>query len=552
MTKRIFRSTFLAVAVVLVASIVIIMGVMYDYFSGVQWSQLDAETELASSGVETGGIDYLNDLNLRDYRVTWIDSNGTVIFDNQANAGEMENHSDRTEVREALRTGAGKSTRYSSTLSEKTFYRAVRLSDGTVLRVSATQYSVFTILLGMLPPILGVVAVALILSAVISRRLSKNIVEPINKIDFDHPLDNEAYEELAPFLSRIERQHRQIESQMKDLEHMQEEFLAVTESMNEGLILLNEKGIVLSINKAARKLFSAEGSCVGKDILTIEWSLDVQRLLEKAVSGSHGEIMLERDGREYQLDASPVMTGGGKVSGAVLLSFDVTEKAFSERQRREFSANVSHELKTPLHSIMGSAELLENGLVKKEDVPHFIGTIRREAARLVTLIDDIIRLSQLDEGADMQRENVDLLAMSKEVAGDLKSAADAAGVTVSVDGDPGVISGVRRLLQEIVFNLCENAIKYNVRDGRVNIHVEDGKERVSLTVSDTGIGVSQEHQDRIFERFYRVDKSHSRETGGTGLGLSIVKHAVQYHNGKIKIKSRMGEGTEIKIEFPKY
>ena len=549
MTKRIFRATLLVGVAVLIASLALVMGVLYSYFGRVQESQLRDELSLAAVGVEKNGTDYLRALQSRQYRITWVRANGTVVYDTQADAETMENHAQRQEIQQALAAGEGESSRYSSTLLQKTVYYAQRLPDGTVLRLSAVRVTAGVLVLNMLQPILLVLAAALILSGVLAGRLARRITEPLNRLDLEHPLENDTYEELAPLLRRMEHQRRQIDRQMGELRQRSEEFDQITGSMNEGLVLLDEAGAILSINPAARRLLDADGDCVGQDFLTVDRDVTMSDALRQAAEQGHSEFRGERNGREYQFDVTRIQTEG-RTAGTVLLVFDVTERAFAERNRREFTANVSHELKTPLQGIIGSAELLENGMVKQEDVPRFVGHIRAEAQRLVTLIGDIIRLSQLDEGEPMPTEPVELLAVAREAAENLRSAAEARNVTVEVTGTPATVSGVRRLLYEIVLNLCDNAIKYNTEGGRVEVEVVQDGGTAAVTVRDTGIGIPPEHQSRVFERFYRVDKSHSKASGGTGLGLSIVKHAVQYHHGVIQLKSEVGKGTEIRVTFP--
>ena len=549
MTKRIFRATLLVGVAVLIASLALVMGVLYSYFGRVQESQLRDELSLAAVGVEKNGTDYLAELHSDQYRITWLRADGVVIYDTQADAETMENHAQRQEVRQALATGEGESSRYSSTLLQKTVYYARLLPDGTVLRLSAVRVTAGVLILNMLQPILLVLAAALILSGVLAGRLARRITEPLNRLDLEHPLENDTYEELAPLLRRMEHQRRQIDQQMGELRQRSEEFDQITGSMNEGLLLLDEAGTILSINPAARRLLDADGDCVGQDFLTVDRDVTMSDALRQAAEQGHSEFRGERNGREYQFDVTRIQTEG-RTAGTVLLVFDVTERAFAERNRREFTANVSHELKTPLQGIIGSAELLENGMVKQEYVPRFVGHIRAEAQRLVTLIGDIIRLSQLDEGEPMPTESVELLAVAREAAENLRSAAEAKRVTVDVTGQPASVSGVRRLLYEIVFNLCDNAIKYNTDGGRVEVEVACEGGTAAVTVRDTGIGIPPEHQSRVFERFYRVDKSHSKASGGTGLGLSIVKHAVQYHHGAIQLKSEVGKGTEIRVTFP--
>ena len=549
MTRKIFLSIMAAAAVVLLCSVLIIMGCLYDYFGGVQERQLEDELALAQTGVECSGKTYLKALEGESYRLTWIAPSGEVLFDSQADESSMENHAQREEVRQALETGEGQSSRYSSTLLEKTIYYAKRLTDGSVLRISISRATAGVLVMGMLQPMLVVLAAALILALVLAKRISARIVAPLNRLDLEKPLENDTYEEISPLLTRINQQRRQIDAQLRTLQQKKDEFDQITASMNESLVLMNEKGTVLSINPAARKLFHAEPDCVGQDFLTVERSHEISCAIRRALEEGHAELRVERGGHEYQLDISRIESEG-TVIGAVLLAFDVTEQAFAERNRREFTANVSHELKTPLQSIMGSAELIENGLVKQEDMPRFVGHIRTEAARLVTLIEDIIRLSQLDEGGELPFEPVDLKKLAEEASASLASAAAEKQVTIRVHGDDRQITTVRRLASEIIYNLCDNAVKYNREGGSVDVTIDGTAHGAVVTVQDTGIGIPPEHQSRVFERFYRVDKSHSRQSGGTGLGLSIVKHAVQYLGGRIELESQPGKGTTMRVHFP--
>ncbi len=549
MTKKIFRSIVLAAGSVLLASMVIIMGCLYGYFGGVQEAQLRDELGLAAVLTQDNGEAGLRQVDTRQFRLTWIAADGTVLYDTDADAETLENHAARAEVQQAMKDGEGESVRYSTTLLEKTMYCAKLLDDGTVLRISRSQATVGVLLLGMLQPFLVVLLAALLLAAVFAKRLSRRIVEPLNQLDLEHPLDNDAYDELSPLLGRISRQHQQIAAQMRELKRKTEEFAQITGSLQEGLVLLDERGYVLSINPAAQRLFATDGGCAGKDFLIVDRSREMDATIGQAMSEGHSEMRAERGGRIWQFDISRIDTAGEK-GGAALLAFDITERENAELSRREFTANVSHELKTPLQGIIGSAELIENGMVKEADMPRFIGHIRSEAQRLVTLIGDIIRLSQLDEGDEMPREQVDLLAVANEVQADLRGEAEQKQVRVQVDGGAAQISGVRRLLYEIVFNLCDNAIKYNREGGSVHVAVAGNGNFAAVTVADTGIGVAPEYQERIFERFYRVDKSHSKASGGTGLGLSIVKHAVAYHHGSIDLQSSPGQGTTITVTFP--
>ena len=549
MTGKIFRSIMAAVLAVLLASLVIIAGCFYDYFTAVQENQLIDELSLAADGTSLGGEAYLAGLNSTHYRLTWVAPDGTVLYDTQADAAQMENHAGRDEIRQAMETGSGSGSRYSATLLEKTLYRAVRLDDGSVLRISVSRATIGTLVLGLLQPVLVVLLAALILAAVLAKRISRRIVAPLNRLDLDKPLENDTYEELAPLLTRIHQQRRQIADQLRTLQRRTDEFNQITSNMTEGLVLMNEKGMILSINPAAERLFATDGSCVHQDFLTVERSHDVSRAIHNALENGHSQLRIERGDREYQLDVSRIESDGA-VIGSVLLAFDATEQAFAERSRREFTANVSHELKTPLQSIMGSAELIENGLVKPDDLPRFVGHIRTEAARLVTLIDDIIRLSQLDEGGEMPFETVDLFALAQETAQTLRPAAEARGISIQVSGGPVAMRSVRRLLAETIYNLCDNAVKYNHDGGSVDICVERQANQAVLTVRDTGIGIPPEQQERVFERFYRVDKSHSRQSGGTGLGLSIVKHAVAYLGGRIELESTPDRGTTVRVTLP--
>lgn len=549
MTKKIFKSILIVAGTVLLASIVIIMGCLYEYFSNIQKDKLADELDIAASAVELYGTDYLKNIDSERYRITWIQADGKVIYDTQAGADSMENHADRQEVKQALAEGEGSSSRYSDTLMEKTSYYARLLDDGSVLRVSTTYATAGLLVLGMLQPILVVLIAALVLSGILARRISKRIVEPMNSIDLDRPLENDTYEELSPLLNRINQQHKEIEMQMRYLKQRTDEFTQITESMKEGLILLDNKGNVLSINEAAQNILETDSDCIGQSFLSIERSRNINNAIQSAFEEGHSEIYAQYGSREYQVDISRIESGGETV-GAVLLAFDITEQQNAQRNRREFTANVSHELKTPLQGIIGSAELIENGMVKPEDMPRFIGHIRKEASRLVTLIEDIIRLSQLDEGRQMPSEQVDLFELADEVKSVLEGACEAKNINMKLMGEHVSIDGVKRLLYEIIYNLCDNAVKYNNEGGIADIDISSDEKNAYITVRDSGIGIPQDQQERVFERFYRVDKSHSKESGGTGLGLSIVKHAVSYHNGTVSMKSEPGNGTEIRVALP--
>jgi two-component system phosphate regulon sensor histidine kinase PhoR len=554
--KKIFRSALMIAAAVLLSSLVIILGCLYDYFGTVQASQLKDELRLAAYAVEESGQTYLERLTARDcrytwtpeYRLTWIGSDGSVLFDTDESAENISNHGDRMEVREAFAKGESSCVRYSDTWSETTLYYAKALNDGTVLRISTRQVTVPALLLTMLQPILLVGVLAVILSAVLAGRMAKRIVRPLNSLDLDHPLENDAYEELSPLLRRIQQQRRQINAQMQELRARTDEFEQITGSMKEGLVVLNQKGTILSINPAAQTLFHTDRSCVQKDFVTVDRGHELSQAILTALENGHSKVRIEQNGREIEFDISRIESDSA-VIGTVLLAFDVTEQALAERSRREFTANVSHELKTPLQSIMGSAELLESGLVRQEDVPQFTGTIRKESARLVALVEDIIHLSQLDEGAVLEWELVDLLKTAKDAASVLFDKTREKGIRLSIAGESAQVNGVRGLLYEMIYNLCDNAIKYNVKDGSVEITVSKAGLGAVVTVRDTGIGIPPEYQSRVFERFFRVDKSRSKASGGTGLGLSIVKHIAQYHNAKITLQSELSVGTTVIVTF---
>lgn len=551
MTKRIFR-TILGVAVCMfLASALLFLTVLYDYFSGVQQAHLKTQLMLASQGVSHEGAEYFEDLDLAGYRITWIDTDGGVLYDSVSDPQEMENHFAREEVKQALSEGYGESSRYSSTLTQRYLYSAKRLPDGTVLRLSVTQSSLFVLTLGMLQPICVVFAVALLLSTLLASRLSKKIADPINRLDLDVPLQNHVYEELTPLLRRLDIQQRQIRNQESQLKRKQNEFETLTKGMTEGIVLLDGKGFLLSSNPAADRLFHTDKNVIGKHILSVFPSPALSDLLTRAENGTYAETSLSLETRTYRLTASPVAEDD-VIHGIVLLLLDVTEKESLEKMRREFTANVSHELKTPLHTISGCGELLANGMVKPEDIPAFSNRIYAESQRMIRLVEDIISLSHLDEGAgDLQWEDVDLTALAEKTIASLSLEAEKADVEIKLEGETAVLYGIPQLLGSIVYNLCDNAIKYNQEGGSVMVSVKEEEDALALCVADTGIGIPAEDQSRIFERFYRVDKSHSREIGGTGLGLSIVKHAARLHGAAITVDSTLGKGTTITVRFPK-
>lgn len=551
MTKRIARSICLVSVAILTASLILIMGALYNYFSGVQMKQLGAQAEFVSKAVEVEGTEYLSRLDSNDYRVTWIAADGTVKFDSMAKTGSMENHLEREEIKEALKNGTGQSSRYSTTMTERQLYYARRLPDGTVLRVSCTQYTYLTLALGMSPFIIIVLAVAIVISFVIASRVSKSIVKPLNQLDLSSTKPSEMYPEIAPLSEKIKSQQRQLAAQRDELERKKNEFDAATANLSEGLVLLNASGVILSINKAASELLGISRYSVGKDLMLFNNSYDIQELLLCAGKGEHSEKIMHIGCTDYQFNVSPVVSGG-KAVGAALIIFDITLREKAEQMRREFTANVSHELKTPLQSISGCAELLADGLVKSEDVPKFSEQIYSESKRMIALVNDIIGLSRLDEGSvNTEKSNIDLYRLAAETVKSLSGVAEGAGVSLELQGESSTVFGIEQLLGVIIFNLCDNAIKYNKKGGSVKVTVTDTPSASILDVSDTGIGIPEEQVERVFERFYRVDKSRSKSVGGTGLGLSIVKHAAKLHDADIKLKSKLGVGTSVTVTFPK-
>ncbi len=550
MIHRIFRSILSATVVTLLACLVIITGILYRHSTEEQHTQLGNQLILAVSAVEKNGHAYLDSLKLQDTRVTWIAADGTVVFDSEADASTMENHANREEVKQALSSGAGMSYRQSATLLEETLYLARQLKDGSVLRMSVTSETALSLALGLIQPIILVALIGMFFSGFLARSMARRIVEPFNRLDLDRPMENDTYEELSPLLKRISHQHRQIEQQLAELTCRTEEFSLITEAMKEGLVLLDASRSVLSINPAAQAFFCVEGDFLGRDILLIDRSRKLQDAILEAQEHGHSQSRMMRNGREFQLDITCI-SREKRTEGFVLLAFDVTEQAENERRRREFSAHVSHELKTPLQTIIGSAELLEHGLVTQEDLVRFAGNIRREGLRLVALIDDIIHLSRLEEGMDLPATTFDAKDVLSEVALDFHDAAASRGIALHVDGESVRLHSVRPLLKEIVSNLCDNAIRYNVENGTVSMMLLERDGRLVISVADSGIGIPQDEQERIFERFYRVDKSHSRSTGGTGLGLSIVKHAAQRIGAEISVKSSPGSGSVFSVNIPR-
>ena len=550
MTKRVFRSIFLASLAVLLAAVVLILGALYTYFSDVQAEQLRLQTALVAHALETEGVSYFDDLDTSDRRITWIAADGTVLYDSRSDSGVMENHLEREEVKAALATGSGTSFRYSDTLLERYIYTAQRLSDGTVLRLSAAQNTVPHLVLGVVKPIILVIGIAVALSALLAGQLTKNIVAPLNELNLDDPMSNREYVEIQPLLRRLDSQQVQLRAQSQELRQKQKEFNTVTRSLSEGLVLMNSSGTVLSINPAATRLLEITPNCLGADFGVANRNAAISALVEKTLTGEKAEENVALTDGEYLAAASPVRSDGA-VFGVVLLLFDVTQKQKAEALRREFTANVSHELKTPLHAISGYAELMKDGLVPPEDTRHFGEKIYSEAQRMIDLVEDTLRLSRLDEGAaDMQGAPIDLYETAKSATQELTAPAELKNVSIQLEGTKTVIQGIPQLVSGIVFNLMDNAVKYNKDGGLVIVRLGQEKNQAVLTVTDTGIGISPEHQERVFERFYRVDKSHSKEIGGTGLGLSIVKHAALILGAAIELDSTVGKGTIVTVRFP--
>lgn len=551
MTKKIFKSTVLVSASVLILGIAFVLGILYQYFGKQLDTELAREASYLAYGVEQQGEEYLQHLKNTDSRITYIGEDGTVIYDNEADAAEMENHKDREEFQEALATGAGEAQRMSSTLSEKTVYYAKRLSDNSVLRVSSTQYSAFALVLQLIQPVLCIIFVMLILAGVFASKIAGKIVEPINELDLEKPDENEIYEEVAPLLGKINRQNRQIRTQLEEARRNQEEFSIITENMQEGLLVIDSYTMILSGNSSAWKIFQVDKPGTGRSVYSLDRNEDFRKVIETVLEGKHGSALLHLDNEFVQLIANPVNRDGRTV-GAVLLLMNETEKVQRENLRREFSANVSHELKTPLTSISGFAEIIQDGFVKEEDVKKFAGRIYKEAQRLIQLVEDTIRISQLDEGENpYEWENIDLYTVAKDVCGNLNEAAKKKNVHLYIEGERLICRTVRPILEEILYNLCDNGIKYNKDNGIVTILIKDLGNEVQLSVEDNGIGIPREDRKRVFERFYRVDKSHSKEIGGTGLGLSIVKHGVTFLGGTLKLVSEVDKGTEITVTLPK-
>ena len=553
MKKRIFLTVFATALITVLVSLILLVGVTYRYINEDTRDQLMAQLDYLSQAVDDEGLTYLNQLENNSYRITWIAADGAVLFDNRSNISRMENHADRQEFIDAKAHGVSEIERESETMTTRLMYVAEELSDGSVLRIATNDISVGGVAWMLAVPSVLLILCISLLAWFVARKLSRALVEPLNTLDLDHPLAGEAYDELVPLLSRIEQQHREIADQRVQLGQQRNEFQTVIDNIREGLVLLNQSGRILLINRSGRNLMKAmaeeDDLAAGEEIITSRNSV-VDRLLDKAYDGKTSSATIIINSRSYEIHASPVESDEG-IHGAVLFYVDVTEKVEAEQLRREFSANVSHELKTPLHSISGCAELMLSGIVKEEDKPRFLKQIYDEAQHMVSLIENIIKISRLDEEADaLPVDKVDLYEIAQTVIEQLGNKAASRGIVMDLSGTHVTIKGVKTLLYEMIYNLCDNAIKYNVDDGAISVSVKKTKDAAVVKVKDTGVGISEDQQERIFERFYRVDKSHSRASGGTGLGLSIVKHAAIWHNATIKVKSKLGKGTTFIVRFP--
>ncbi|MBS7316038.1 MAG: PAS domain S-box protein [Clostridiaceae bacterium] len=548
MTKKIFYGIFVASVLTFAACLVLILGVLYNYFDKQLIEDLHTQGHMIAAAVETGSGACLEELGTLDNRLTWVGPDGEVLYDNQADSSAMENHLDREEIAEAMESGQGESERYSETLSQKTVYYAIRLADNSVIRLADTRSTVWNLLFGMIQPLLMILTIAIILSAVLASRISKSIVRPINAINLEAPDVEGNYDEISPLLLKINRQNEQIKHQMEELRRQREEFRLITENMSEGFLVIDRKTELLSYNSAALRLLGSGPVEGTPSVLMLNRSESFRQAVETALAGEHCEHSMTLDGSIYHVIANPV-SRDGETAGAVIVILDCTERELRDQMRREFTSNVSHELKTPLTSIYGVSEMIAGGIVKPEDIPSFARNIHAESGRLITLIEDIIKLSQLDENlVPSDPVPVDLFETAASVVKRLRSQADARGIQMELTGGSAIVHGIPNLLDEMIYNLCDNAIKYNKDGGRVRISVENG-EHPTVTVSDTGIGIPREHQPRVFERFYRADKSHSKKIGGTGLGLSIVKHAAAYHGAAVSLESTEGEGTTVTVRF---
>lgn len=551
MTKRIFRAIFGLAMVMMLAVVGLVLGMMYDYFSAEQRDELRSQAVYVGAGIQANGLDYLVQMDHPGDRITWIDKDGVVLFDSKANPANMDNHKKREEVIAAFQNGEGFSERYSTTLSEKTVNYALQLENGTVVRISTVTNSPITLFFTLTQPLAIILVAAILISVFLAFQTAKNITKPINSIDLEHPEMAVVYDELTPLLRRIAVQNKQLYQQMRELKRQKQEFDTITSNMQEGILVLDAQGDVLSYNLGALHLMGIEAPKEQANVFSLNRSEGFRRCVESALTGTHREENIQVRGKFFQLFANPVHQDD-TLAGAILVLFDVTEREEREKLRREFTANVSHELKTPLTSISGFAEIMKNGMVGADDVPRFAGKIYDEAQRLIQMVQDIIKLSKLDEKqTGMEKETVDLERLIRDVVKRLEPVAQTKGVSMTVSAEPAYFMGISQVLQEMVYNLCDNAIRYNRENGKVHISLENKENEIIISVSDTGVGIAKANQSRVFERFYRVNESRSKETEGTGLGLSIVKHGAVLHNAKINLTSELNKGTDVTLSLPK-
>lgn len=546
MTKKIFRTTLSASLGIVLVTILMIMGFLYNYFNHIQREQLRTQTALASQGISFEGKDYFENLKTSNVRITWVDNKGQVLYDTQSDAKHMKNHANRQEIKEAIKSGYGESTRWSATLTEKSIYAAQRLNNGTIVRLSVAQQTIFYLLLGMISPLAIIILLAIILSVLIARYIAKKVSEPLNNIDLDHPLSNDSYEEITPLLRRLDSHQAKIQHQKLLLQKRQKEFDTIISKIKEGMILLDDQARIVSINAEALKLFQINDDWHGRFMMEVSRDLTLKDLIYQGLKGKKKEANIGIENNHYRVLVRPT-TDNNRVTGLVVLLFDVTDQLQMEQLQREFTANVSHELKTPLHVISGYSELLANQMVPNEEVPQFAAKIHKESERLVKLVEDIINLSHLDEQEKLPQETVNLYDLTQKVLEGLQAKADKKHIQINFNGEEAILRGNPVLLNSLVYNLCDNAITYNHEKGQVNVTLKNSPDTITLEVSDTGLGIAEKDKKRIFERFYRVDKSRSKIVGGTGLGLSIVKSALDFHNGSIKVDSHLGQGTTMTV-----
>ncbi|HFH7050012.1 TPA: ATP-binding protein [Streptococcus agalactiae] len=546
MTKKIFRTTLSATLGIVLVTILMIMGFLYNYFNHIQREQLRTQTALASQGISFEGKDYFENLKTSNVRITWVDNKGQVLYDTQSDAKHMKNHANRQEIKEAIKSGYGESKRWSATLTEKSIYAAQRLNNGTIVRLSVAQQTIFYLLLGMMSPLAIIILLAIILSVLIARYIAKKVSEPLNNIDLDHPLSNDSYEEITPLLRRLDSHQAKIQHQKLLLQKRQKEFDTIISKIKEGMILLDDQARIVSINAEALKLFQINDDWHGRFMMEVSRDLTLKDLIDQGLKGKKKEANIDIENNHYRVLVRPT-TDNNRVTGLVVLLFDVTDQLQMEQLQREFTANVSHELKTPLHVISGYSELLANQMVPNEEVPQFAAKIHKESERLVKLVEDIINLSHLDEQEKLPQETVNLYDLTQKVLEGLQAKADKKHIQINFNGEEAILRGNPVLLNSLVYNLCDNAITYNHEKGQVNVTLKNSPDTITLEVSDTGLGIAEKDKKRIFERFYRVDKSRSKIVGGTGLGLSIVKSALDFHNGSIKVDSHLGQGTTMTV-----